>query len=110
MLVAAMAVLMFSSVCVLFKRIWLGGNMRASGVVNREKCCCRKTSMNSAPKTTNVAIVRPSFQPQLEPAKVKTIVSATAAPVLPMKPVQSRTLSFWRTGKTVVPCGLTGGR
>lgn len=84
--------------------------MRASGVVNKEKRCWRKTSINSAPETTNVAIVRPSFQPQLEPAKVKTMVSVTAAPVPPMKPVQSRALSFWRTGKSAVPCGLTGGR
>ena len=103
MFATAMAVLMFSNICVRFTRMWRGGNMRVSGVVNTENYCWRNTRIRSAPETTYVAIVRPSLQAQLEPANVKTMVSDTAAPVAPMNPIQSSALTFWSAETSSAP-------
>jgi hypothetical protein len=66
--------------------------------------------MSSTPATTKVAIVRPSFQAQIEPAKVKAITKETIAPVPPMKPTQSKDLSLEKTEVSGAPGGFTGGR
>lgn len=84
--------------------------MRDSRVVNMTKLCWRKVKMNSTPETTNVAIVRPSSQAQVEPANVKTMVKDTIAPVPKIKPAQSSATSFLKTEVSDARPGLTEGR
>lgn len=84
--------------------------MRVSGVVRRASFCCKKVRLNKAPETMNVAIERPSFQFQVEPANVKTMVNDTIAPVAQTNPTQSRFFSFRRIGASEAPFGVTEGR
>lgn len=107
---AAIAVTMFQSICVLSNRIWHGGNMRVSWVVNNAKYCWRNVIMNSAPQTTNIATVRPSFHFQSEPTNVSTRVRDSPAPVLPIKPTQSSPFNFRSIEISLAPFGVTGGR
>lgn len=78
-------------------------------VVKSRKYCWTKVKMSSIPVTTKSAMVRLSFQGQVGPAKVKTMVKDTMAPVAKMKPAQSRERSFVNVERWWSPPGLTFG-
>ena len=91
--VVAAAVEVKSRIWVRERRRWRG-SMRFSFVVVRRKVCCRRKRVRRAPKTMNTAMVRPSFQGQVAPAKVRTRVKETQTPAERRKPSQSMWATF----------------
>lgn len=70
------------------------GNNRSSGVVKMQNCCWTANRMNITPQTTNVAIVRPSFQGQLAPPKVRAMTNEVKRPAFNRAPIQSTCLTL----------------
>lgn len=87
-------------------RNWTG-NRRSSGVVKMQNCCWIPKTMKMAPQTTNVAIVRPSFQGQLAPPKVRAMTKEVKRPAFNRAPTQSTCLTRWRISRS--GCGSNDG-
>lgn len=87
-------------------RNWTGKS-RSSGVVKMQNCCWRAKRMNITPQETNVAMVRPSFQAQLAPPKVRAMTNEVKRPAFNRAPIQSTCLTRWRISRS--GCGSNDG-
>lgn len=84
--------------------------MRFSEEVKSLNRCCKAVRIIKTPKTTHVAIDRPSSQFQSEPANVMTNDKDTSAPEKRLKPIQSNAASFFHTFTSEASGDLTEGR